>query len=138
MAAGFVMPSMPGGGGQLGTVMLLIIGIVGTTVAPWQLFFQQSYVIDKRITPRFIPYEKADLVIGIAVVIVGGAAIMGATAAAFAGHARGRPLHRRGRPGRRDRGLRGQGGRRAVRGCPAGRRDDRRLRRIAVDGLRAR
>ena len=46
--------------------MLLIIGIVGTTVAPWQLFFQQSYVIDKRITPRFIPYEKADLVIGIA------------------------------------------------------------------------
>jgi Mn2+/Fe2+ NRAMP family transporter len=67
--------------------MLLVIGIVGTTVAPWQLFFQQSYVIDKRITPRFIPYEKADLVIGIAVVIVGGAAIMGATTVAFAGTA---------------------------------------------------
>jgi Mn2+/Fe2+ NRAMP family transporter len=31
--------------------MLLVIGLVGTTVAPWQLFFQQSYVIDKRITP---------------------------------------------------------------------------------------
>jgi Mn2+/Fe2+ NRAMP family transporter len=85
MASGFVLPTMPGGSGQLGTVMLLIIGIVGTTVAPWQLFFQQSYVIDKRITPRFIPYEKADLVIGIAVVIVGGAAIMGAMSAAFAG-----------------------------------------------------
>jgi Mn2+/Fe2+ NRAMP family transporter len=85
MAAGFVMPSMPGGGGQLGPVMLLIIGIVGTTVAPWQLFFQQSYVIDKRITPRFIPYEKADLAIGIGIVIVGGAALMGAVAAAFAG-----------------------------------------------------
>ncbi|HEY2505315.1 MAG TPA: NRAMP family divalent metal transporter [Streptosporangiaceae bacterium] len=85
MATGFVLPTMPGGGGQLATVMLLIIGIVGTTVAPWQLFFQQSYVIDKRITPRFIPYEKADLVIGIAVVIVGGAALMGAAAAAFAG-----------------------------------------------------
>jgi Mn2+/Fe2+ NRAMP family transporter len=87
MATGFVLPTMPGGSGQLGPVMLLIIGIVGTTVAPWQLFFQQSYVIDKRITPRFIPYEKADLVIGIAVVIVGGAAIMGATTAAFAGTA---------------------------------------------------
>ena len=62
------MPQLPGGSGQLGTVMLLIIGIVGTTVAPWQLFFQQSYVIDKRITPRFIPYEKADLVIGIGIV----------------------------------------------------------------------
>ncbi len=85
VAAGFVAPSMPGSGGQLGTVMLLIIGIVGTTVAPWQLFFQQSYVIDKRITPRFIPYEKADLVIGIGVVIVGGAAVMASVAAAFAG-----------------------------------------------------
>jgi hypothetical protein len=87
MATGFVVPRVPGGGGQLATVMLLVIGIVGTTVAPWQLFFQQSYVIDKRITPRFIPYEKADLVIGIVVVIVGGAAIMGATTAAFAGTA---------------------------------------------------
>jgi hypothetical protein len=69
----------------MAAVMLLVIGIVGTTVAPWQLFFQQSYVIDKRITPRFIKYEKADLWIGIAVVVLGAAALMGATAAAFAG-----------------------------------------------------
>jgi len=87
VARGFVMPSVPGGSGQLATVMLLIIGIVGTTVAPWQLFFQQSYVIDKRITPRFLRYEKADLIIGIGVVIAGGAAIMGAMTAAFAGTA---------------------------------------------------
>ncbi|OIJ86795.1 NRAMP family divalent metal transporter [Streptomyces colonosanans] len=85
MARDFVVPTMPGGTGQLSTVMLLIIGIVGTTVAPWQLFFQQSYVIDKRITPRFMRYEKADLWIGIAVVVVGAAAMMGFTAAAFAG-----------------------------------------------------
>jgi NRAMP (natural resistance-associated macrophage protein)-like metal ion transporter len=85
MARNFVVPGLPGGAGQLSTVMLLIIGIVGTTVAPWQLFFQQSYVIDKRITPRFMRYEKADLRIGIVVVIVGAAALMGATAAAFAG-----------------------------------------------------
>jgi Mn2+/Fe2+ NRAMP family transporter len=85
MASGFAIPRLPGGAGQLSTVMLLIIGIVGTTVAPWQLFFQQSYVIDKRITPRFMRYEKADLWIGIVIVVVGGAALMGATAAAFAG-----------------------------------------------------
>ncbi|MFI6684240.1 Nramp family divalent metal transporter [Streptomyces sp. NPDC050485] len=85
MAHDFVVPSMPGGSGELATVMLLIIGIVGTTVAPWQLFFQQSYVIDKRITPRFMKYEKADLVIGIAIVAIGAAALMGMTAAAFAG-----------------------------------------------------
>ena len=84
MARGFVTPALPGGSGQMATVMLLIIGIVGTTVAPWQLFFQQSYVVDKRITPRFIRYEKADLWIGIVIVVIGAAALMGATAAAFA------------------------------------------------------
>ncbi|MFI2606512.1 NRAMP family divalent metal transporter [Kitasatospora sp. NPDC018619] len=85
MAHDFVVPGMPGGGGRLAAVMLVVISIVGTTVAPWQLFFQQSYVIDKRITPRFMRYEKADLWIGIVVVIVGAAAMMGLTAAAFAG-----------------------------------------------------
>ena len=87
MARGFTIPELPGGaaGGGMAAVMLLVIGIVGTTVAPWQLFFQQSYVIDKRITPRFIKYEKADLWIGIAIVVLGAAALMSATAAAFAG-----------------------------------------------------
>jgi hypothetical protein len=63
--------------------MLLIIGIVGTTVAPWQLFFQQSYVIDKRITPRFIRYERIDLWLGIVLVIIGAVAIMACMAQAF-------------------------------------------------------
>ena len=27
---------------------------------PWQLFFQQSNIVDKRITPRWINYERAD------------------------------------------------------------------------------
>ncbi|PNE37708.1 NRAMP family divalent metal transporter [Streptomyces noursei] len=85
MAHDFVVPHLPGGPGQLSAVMLLIIGIVGTTVAPWQLFFQQSYVIDKRITPRYMGYEKADLWIGIAIVVLGAAALMGCAAAAFAG-----------------------------------------------------
>ncbi|MFV5996627.1 Nramp family divalent metal transporter [Streptomyces sp. NPDC056231] len=85
MARDFVVPNLPGGTGELSTVMLLIIGIVGTTVAPWQLFFQQSYVIDKRITPRFMRYEKVDLWIGIVIVVIGAAAMVGFTAAAFAG-----------------------------------------------------
>jgi Mn2+/Fe2+ NRAMP family transporter len=84
VARDFVIPQMPAGG-KLSDVMLLIIGIVGTTVAPWQLFFQQSYVIDKRITPRFIRYERLDLWIGIGFVIVGAVAIMAFTAATFAG-----------------------------------------------------
>src|SRR5579883_2275900 len=86
MARGFLIPTMPGGSGQLATVMLLVIGIVGTTVAPWQLFFQQSYIIDKRITPRFMKYEKTDLWMGIVLVVIGAAAMMAFAAATFAGH----------------------------------------------------
>ena len=84
LAHGFFVPSLPKGS-KLSDVMLLIIAIVGTTIAPWQLFFQQSYVIDKRITPKFIDYEKADLWIGIVIVVVGAAAMMAFTAAAFQG-----------------------------------------------------
>jgi len=80
------VPRLPIGSG-LSDVMLLVIAIVGTTIAPWQLFFQQSYVIDKRITPHFMAYGKADLLIGIAVVLVGAMAMMAFTATAFQGTA---------------------------------------------------
>jgi Mn2+/Fe2+ NRAMP family transporter len=80
------VPGLPKGA-PLNTVTLLICGIVGTTVAPWQLFFQQSYVIDKRITPRFIKYERWDLVVGIALVLIGAIAMMSIASAAFAGRA---------------------------------------------------
>ena len=52
MAHHTFVPSIYGGANS--TAVLLIIAIVGTTVAPWQLFFQQSNIIDKRITPRWI------------------------------------------------------------------------------------
>jgi Mn2+/Fe2+ NRAMP family transporter len=84
VAQDFFVPKLPATG-ELTDVMLLIIAIVGTTVAPWQLFFQQSYVVDKRITPRFIKYERADLWIGIGLVIIGGVAMMACAAAAFTG-----------------------------------------------------
>ena len=58
----FVIPGVQGGFKSDG--VLLIVAIVGTTITPWQLFFQQSNVVDKRITPRWIPYERADTVIG--------------------------------------------------------------------------
>jgi len=84
VARDLLVPQLPKDG-KLSDVMLLIIAIVGTTIAPWQLFFQQSYVIDKRITPRFMAYEKVDLWLGILMVIVGAVAMMAFTAAAFAG-----------------------------------------------------
>ncbi len=85
IARDFLVPSWPAQS-KLSDVMLLVIGIVGTTVAPWQLFFQQSYIIDKRITPRFMKYEKIDLWIGIGFVVVGAVAMMAFTAALFHGH----------------------------------------------------
>ncbi|MGH9071866.1 MAG: NRAMP family divalent metal transporter [Acidimicrobiales bacterium] len=70
----FVVPGVHGGVSS--AAVFLIIAIVGTTVAPWQLFFQQSNIVDKRITPRFISYERVDTVIGSIVVVIGAAAIM--------------------------------------------------------------
>ncbi|HXY28546.1 MAG TPA: NRAMP family divalent metal transporter [Acidimicrobiales bacterium] len=72
-------------GGFNSTSVLLIIAIVGTTVAPWQLFFQQSNVVDKRITPRWINYERMDTVIGSFVTVLAASLIMAVVAAAFSG-----------------------------------------------------
>ncbi|HMD55993.1 MAG TPA: NRAMP family divalent metal transporter [Solirubrobacteraceae bacterium] len=77
------IPSIYGGANS--TAVLLIIAIIGTTVAPWQLFFQQSNIIDKRITPRWINYERADTVIGAFVVVIGAGALIAVTAFAFEG-----------------------------------------------------
>ncbi|WP_281287625.1 divalent metal cation transporter [Amycolatopsis rhizosphaerae] len=70
----FVVPGIQGGASS--DAVLLITAIVGTTVAPLQLFFQQSNVIDKRITPRFIRYERVDTVLGSVVVVLGAAALI--------------------------------------------------------------
>jgi Mn2+/Fe2+ NRAMP family transporter len=83
IAHGFFVPGIKGGANS--TSVLLIIAIIGTTVAPWQLFFQQSNIIDKRITPRWINYERIDTWFGAAVVVLGAAALMCVSAFAFEG-----------------------------------------------------
>jgi Mn2+/Fe2+ NRAMP family transporter len=83
VAKHFVVPGIQGGANS--TSILLIIGMVGTTVAPWQLFFQQSNIIDKRITPKWINYERIDTFVGAVIVVVGAAALIAVSAFAF-GH----------------------------------------------------
>jgi Mn2+/Fe2+ NRAMP family transporter len=78
-----LVPSLPGGPDSV--LLIVIMAIVGATVAPWQLFFQQSNVVDKRITPRWIRYGRADLMIGIVGVMGGAIALMAATAFGLAG-----------------------------------------------------
>ncbi len=79
---GLLVPGVRGGFNS--TSVLLVIAIVGTTVAPWQLFFQQSNIIDKRITPRWINYERTDTVLGSLVTVFAAILLTAITAAAFA------------------------------------------------------
>ena len=49
----------------------MIIGIIGTTIAPWMQFYMQSSVIEKRLKIRNYKYTLADIVVGcIATVVV--------------------------------------------------------------------
>ena len=71
-------PSLPGGANA--TTLLLVVAVVGTTIEPWQLFFQQSNVVDKRITPRWMNYERLDTGLGVLIQVIGAAALMAACA----------------------------------------------------------
>ncbi|HET9081369.1 MAG TPA: NRAMP family divalent metal transporter [Trebonia sp.] len=73
-----VVPSMPGG--LNATLLLLVVAVVGTTVEPWQLFFQQSNVVDKRITQRWINYERLDTGLGVLIEVTGALVLMAACA----------------------------------------------------------
>lgn len=84
MSAHFVVPGIRGG--TTSAAVLLIISIIGTTVAPWQLFFQESNIVDKKITPRWLNYERADTIIGSFIVVVGASALMAVCAKVLAPH----------------------------------------------------
>jgi NRAMP (natural resistance-associated macrophage protein)-like metal ion transporter len=45
-------------------VLFLIMANVGTTIAPWMIFFQQSSVVDKGLKEKHIPYAQIDTAIG--------------------------------------------------------------------------
>lgn len=72
-------------GGVNSTALLTIIAIVGTTVAPWQLFFQQSNVIDKRLTARWVKNEQIDTIIGAFLTNIEAAGLIIAAAFVFIG-----------------------------------------------------
>ncbi|HEY1223448.1 MAG TPA: NRAMP family divalent metal transporter, partial [Acidimicrobiales bacterium] len=67
VATHLVVPGIRGGTSS--AAVLLIISIIGTTVAPWQLYFQQSNIVDKKITPRWLNYERVDTVLGSVIVV---------------------------------------------------------------------
>jgi len=78
VARSIVSPYFPSG---LTTGLLtLIMANIGTTIAPWMLFFQQSAVVDKELDEKDVPYSKVDTALGSILTGLGAAFIMIATA----------------------------------------------------------
>jgi Mn2+/Fe2+ NRAMP family transporter len=46
----------------------MVVGLVGTTIAPWMMFYIQSSVVEKGITLKNLKYSKADAIFGAIVV----------------------------------------------------------------------
>jgi len=63
-----LVPAMPAGG-LTSSLMFLVIAIVGTTVAPWQLFFQQSCIADKRLRFADVKWARLDTFLGACITI---------------------------------------------------------------------
>ena len=63
MVKSLLLPGMPPGG-LTSDLVFLVIAIVGTTIAPWQLFFQQSCIADKRLRYSDVPWARLDTFLG--------------------------------------------------------------------------
>ncbi len=64
-------------------MVTLIMANIGTTITPWQIFFQQSAVVDKGMDVRDIKMGKIDTFVGSLVTCIVAAFIIIATAAFF-------------------------------------------------------
>jgi len=64
-------------------VLTLVMANIGTTITPWQIFFQQSAVVDKGMDVSQIKAGKIDTFIGSFMTCVVAAFIIIATAAVF-------------------------------------------------------
>lgn len=59
---GFVLPEFPTGLTQ--DLLFVVMANIGTTITPWQVFFQQSAVVDKGLDIRDIRFGKIDTLVG--------------------------------------------------------------------------
>ncbi len=83
---GLVVPTLP----LDRDALLIATATVGTTLAPWGLAFVQSYVADKRLSPKDMPYVRVDVVTGAVLTGVIGAMVVIACAATL--HVTGRSI----------------------------------------------
>jgi NRAMP (natural resistance-associated macrophage protein)-like metal ion transporter len=69
-----------------GELLFLLMANIGTTITPWQIFFQQSAVVDKGIDIKDVKYGKIDTLVGSTMTGVVAVFIIVTTAAAFYYH----------------------------------------------------
>lgn len=65
------------------TYLVLAVTNIGTTIAPWMLFYQQSSIVDKGLDAEKMGYERADTLVGVFFAVVVGMFIIICCAAAF-------------------------------------------------------
>ena len=75
VARSTVAPKMPAGG-ITSSLIFLVIAIVGTTIAPWQLFFQQSCVAEKRLRFSDLRWARLDTLVGATFTVLVAGAMM--------------------------------------------------------------
>ena len=63
------IPNLPPGG-FTNELFFLLMANIGTTIAPWMLFFQQSSVVDKELQEKDITFGKIDTAIGALLTVV--------------------------------------------------------------------
>jgi NRAMP (natural resistance-associated macrophage protein)-like metal ion transporter len=69
IALNSVIPHLPPGG-FTNELFFLLMANIGTTIAPWMLFFQQSSVVDKGLHERDIKFGQVDTAIGSLLTVV--------------------------------------------------------------------
>ena len=62
-----LIPNLPGG--LSNELFFLIMANIGTTIAPWMLFFQQSSVVDKGMNEKDIRMGKVDTMVGAVITV---------------------------------------------------------------------
>ncbi|MDQ7849779.1 MAG: divalent metal cation transporter [Armatimonadota bacterium] len=60
--------------------LVLVVALVGTTIAPWMQFYHQAAVVDKGLTANDVRYERADTILGGLVTVLVAGSIIVATA----------------------------------------------------------
>ncbi|MDD5675312.1 MAG: divalent metal cation transporter [Chitinivibrionales bacterium] len=63
-----MIPHFPGGFNN--EIFFFLMANIGTTIAPWMIFFQQSSVVDKGLQEKDIPWGKIDTLVGSAMTVI--------------------------------------------------------------------